>query len=683
MGYQQSKLFGIFNLNIEIGKSIQGDIKMTGKLLKCLVLAGLCISWVEAQITTADNQNFPSPNREKGSPQNKTDLQKSFVKYEDGYHENGHIADEAEEMGIKVEKKEIEKRIALYNKLSPGGTLHREFARRQLLIEKYFDKQAVSEHEIKQEYDQLAALSPEGKQPSLESVKEVIKANILFKRDDVIQQSEKISDLRYIRNHDKMAVRYQDWPVAEIRLDGQNDECLAWLKSESICYVTLEEFNASLSINKYHQLVPLAEARIRALKEYISLKYAEQQARFSGFDSDADNIKEFMRKRTENLSLYKQTGLIGGRPVTDPEKLQETYRKYYKELFEARDDVDIQVIGSSDSLFVDSLHKVLTQWKRAKKAKKSNRASKVKEPVLPWITFKEADLPTELVAPTDTFYEGEFTPPIKTKYGFFICRLWEVIRKKTVPYKNVRSKLIYLATRDRYANMDSIMTAKTLAYYDKHEEELVTPDTAQLTAWLVPFQIEEKGNQIKHLLSKPRNKDTLTYAPLELSSISLPTNISRRLMLFKKEDSTRSFFGPLKGRYGQWYLKIKNYKKGGVPIPFARVKDDIRQKIVTPKIELDTFITAEQKDELLLSIGLGSSYVAKKLHKLKSMTHKDVKRLIESGELDVSGIPQNGDERDVYAFALHKLEEDMSKKLEQEEENFMLQVEIKYEKFHH
>lgn len=607
-----------------------------------IALALICfasLSGASSADSRINPQNPPPSQPDSGSG-------RRYADYADAYLNALPFIDAAEKSRIQIGPEAIRTRLAVYKGLYPGQDIDTLRVRKQLQAEKYLE---TSGHKVddRQVEDRLESLgvSKEGYQEEeLGAIRQAVKAELLFKTREIIEQGERRMDVVFVENQDIMAESRKLWPLDRIRLNGAPAECLAWLHGR--CHVTLEEYNAAANEFRVPRGIPLDSAKALALRQYLSEKCFAEKGLSEGLDKDAESILEKFKIKRESLKLLQMMKGLG-RPVRDPKTLRQTYGKYHGEFFKARDNVVMRIIGSSDSSYIDSVHRRLVRWQHEDGESRKIGKKAAKEPDLPWLSFREEELPLELVSPTDTFYQGQFTGPIKTAMGFFISRVWKISRVKEVPFEAAHSRLVFLATRDKYLGMDSVMNAKSLKYYHGHLDEFITPDTLALTAWLIPYDVG-KTHQGRYLLSSEAKRDTSEFSPIGISSLQLPRKLQAQLgSLAKggrpptKKPPFKPFYGPLKGEHGQWFFKIDSLKKAGDTLQFRFVKEEIRKKLGTPEIGEDTATTDEARDDVLLTLGLAKAFRSEGVGKLRDLTGEEIARRMKNGSIDTSDFPES------------------------------------------
>jgi hypothetical protein len=362
-----------------------------------------------------------------------------------------------------------------------------------------------------------------------------------------------------------------------------------------------------------------------------------------------------------------------GRPVFKEEILWETYKNNYHDLFKGYDKVTLQIIGSSDSLWIDSLSKLILQ---SIKTDTINKSTEIKKSIdeentlvnnIPWIESEESTLPEILIIPTDTLPEKGITPVIMTPFGYFICRVSKVENVKSLTFKEARNQCVYIATRERYVKMDSLMDIKAFDYYKINKDIFITPDTMILRTWLIPLR---KTKTSIH-------SDTVAFKSLTMNSLSLPQEVLKELTkLVKSEKNKNSFYGPLKSIYGTWYFKVDSIKSGGLQIPFQVVKHAIIDSIAKPHLqiempELDKSLQGVKYEPLL-----AKAYIRHDIQKIEELSDEEIHTLIEREIIDISDLDKGMSKRKIANYARDKYHEKVHNKREENIKKWMASIAI-------
>ena len=286
--------------------------------------------------------------------------------------------------------------------------------------------------------------------------------------------------------------------------------------------------------------------------------------------------------------------------------LQSLYGRHYQEYFAAGEDATLDIIGSTDSAYVDSLHKVLSAWSKRSGAKpiSSREAAKEPEPELPWISFREKELPRELAAVTDTFRLGQFSMPFRSRMGFFIVRLSKLVQRGEVSFDDAVPRLIFHATRNKFLNMDSVLEAQARKYYQDNKARFALPDTLELVSWLLPRDMAKSHPRKAAKTEQASRPDTARFKPMVLSSLVLPKETRMILQSQARADSRKTGFGPLSDPFGRWHFRIRSKKLARDTLPYRLARKEILEIISSPLPEQPSGLASDESlDDVLLTLG--------------------------------------------------------------------------------
>lgn len=565
------------------------------------------------------------------------------------------FARRGEEAYLSVPREAFNKRLDLYKKVFPGIGFDPNIVRKELFIGKYLHKTGeypTDEYRLKEAYDAYLGSCPQDSAPSFETVKPLLKSKALFTRDDVIQLHE-----QELKKHnlqcEKMRLKARAvWPVEEIKINGPGEECIAVIAENDSCVVTVQEFNNALFFIKMLKKFPLFNARKKVLKQLLSNKITAMQAHLSGL-TEKENVRDKIQRWLYGKHLSESLRTMGS-PVMNHKVVWEIYKSYYDQLFSSYEKVTLDIIGSTDSLWIDSIYqKVLNPESKDTVIKKRGKCYKQCDD-LPCIRLESMRLPEIIVSPTDSLGEGEFTRPIKTPFGFFICLVVNVEKVKNLSFGEAQNQCVYIATRMKYLEtMDTLVNEKAYQYYGKNLSQFTTPDTMVIQAWLLPVGNKDAGTIDNKIDStKIYLTDTLSFRSMIISTLSLPEDerlkLEKKYSEAKKNRKTVDLIGPIQGVLGTWYFKIKHIKSGGSKIPFSLVKREIIDILYKPYLEMNADATNEDIKKLKLEAGFSKMYVSNMMNEVENLSEGDIQEKIDNGEIDTSSFdPESTDEMKV------------------------------------
>lgn len=544
-------------------------------------------------------------------------------------------------------------RLGVIRVFVDAGMVSDDILTRIFTIENHFAKAIASripDYKVEEVYsrENMQELSLSEKQVA--ALKEMIKSQLYLDDPETIGEAERFLELSVIKKQSESDGKDAPIPLEDLAIKNAGDDaCLASTRDDR-CLVSVKEFNAFLPYADAQTGRTLAEAREYLLRFYAFRKLQSLEGRteapFVDEKAIVQHVQDVQEYRTMRESLRGM-----GLPVMDPKILAETYQKYFRDYFAKRDSVLMQVLASSDPVHMDSLYRRLVTQSEMRPLPGEKTVPDAGH-ALPWMTFSEEDLPAELVAPTDTFHVGQFTKPIKTDAGYFITKLSKILTIPSTPPEKAQVMCIYLATRDKYARMDSVLSAKAKRYYDGHPDEFLTPDTAAYRFWLTP-----RGT---YRTVREYVADSARVRPMAKRAPDLPRDVTRNLSGKSIPDSLR--LQVVDTRFGQMLVQLQTLKKGGRKIPFAKAKTGILEKLLqAPPAQSASALTRTAADsvvshEVLFTLGSSDMVYSAITEGANRISEAEIDAAVESGALDASGMEALKKSGQFYAIARKKME---------------------------
>jgi|GEM_PF-2599794 len=535
------------------------------------------------------------------------------------------FASEAQRQGITISEAEVAGRLELYKKLYPNQSLDASRTKRLLLAEKYLESKGIGVGKDVPDGLVVKKVDPSlfVTQKDAEMAKRATMVEALIWREDLYQEAKELDELAQMKRESER-VPTPLWPLRDIQVAGDPGECLAWQGNN--CIVNLGEYNAAAIQFRMPAKVPMDSAKEWILKRYLLDKKLAAEGSALGLDQSQDSILKAQKLRL-NGKRWIQSARALGMVVQDLQTLQSLYGKHYHEFFAAWVDATFDIIGSSDSAYIDSLHKVLSAWNNRRRTNQLQGKPGDKEPDLPWISVQEKDLPRELTAVIDSFHVGQISAPLHSRMGFFIVRLSKLMPHEEVLFDDAIPQLIFLATRNNFLKKDSILEIIARKYYKDHKAQYALPDTLEVLSWLLPQELTKSNNPGGASMRQTPRPDTARFKSLTLSSLILPKELQMKLHSLTRADSNATYFGPFSGKLGRWYFRIRSKKLAHDTLPFRFVRKEILEKISSPLPEQPSGLASdESQNEVMLTLGTALA-----------VRRKEYKRQRMSGENGGSG----------------------------------------------
>lgn len=528
------------------------------------------------------------------------------------------LAEEAARKGLTVSSAELSRRIAGYRQLYPVGQLDSSKVRAILMAEKYLASKGmrVDDAEVARSFPGQWAVLREAIRDSGEH-RQLLRTQTLLQQAEVDREVVRLKDLVQIDLREK-AGDAPEWDVMDLQISDDTGACVAW--SGSDCFVGADEFNAACTQYRMPASLPRDSAKASVLRGYMLAKRRADQVRRSGSAKNADSILGSFKKDID-MRRWTASAFRYGTWETEERKLQAAYGRYYGRFFAARRVADFEVIGSSDSGYVDSLFRLHRAGRKKTLPGKGTAGESSREPRLPWVRIKGDDLPAEWDSRIDSLRVGRTSRPFRTPYGFFFIRMTKVSDIPEVPYDKALYQLIYLATRDKFLERDSVAESQARRFYRENQARYAIPDTLSLLAWLIPGPVTKPPPDREGSSRGRIRHDTAVFKPLQTNSLSLPEEVRVRIQAEIRKDSSRVFLGPMREGFGTWYFSILSRKPAKGFTPYRLVRSEILERISAPLPELDRGMATEEAiEEVFLTIRLSEDYQRPRIREKDGMS---------------------------------------------------------------
>lgn len=540
------------------------------------------------------------------------------------------LSEAATENRLEVNEAEILQRKNLYKQIYDEQTIDDFSIKEILLSQKYLQKIGICPYqdELKNAYSKFSSCKHD---PSID-IAPIVQTEALLNCAASINVVDNINSERTLKMRDNYKAIGNMWLPFELYIDGDPKECVARIAAISQD-ITVDQFNNCLPLFPASKSLPIDSARagvIRAMA--VELQYA-QKARSEGL-LDQQKINEEITKRL-NFILQQCNTTYRGREITDEKSLHKAYDKYYKQFFNKHEEVTLGILGSSDSVFLDSLYKKLIR--------KDTIA--FKKDSIEWNLSNSKLLPPQLVNPVDTLNQGDFTKLIRTSYGFFIVKVVSVQIHESVPYESAKMKCIDLATRDLIADNDQERYKRAFDHYARNKKRYVSPDTFLLRIGLSPgLQLFKKCMQSNQ--NKIGNREA-GFLGDTIKSIDLPEDIR---LLFEKEINKKpridSLYGPVKSVYGYWHFYITHIHRGGKQIAFSNVKTPIMDEMAAVQDNSMKKAMSEETIKIAKEMAIAAIYEFNLMQAANNPSQDEIDHLLKEGDVDTAEITKDLSEQE-------------------------------------
>jgi hypothetical protein len=524
------------------------------------------------------------------------------------------LSKEAEKKGLQATQEELSVQEKAFNAMFPGIPSTPSDRSNEILAQKYsktLPGTFTSTGDIHNAYTQLQSEFPNEHMPSLDNVRPMLEMRALLENRSVQIQVEKRNEQIQKEQNDSIINAFKTWPISDLTMHAPGNNCLARNIDNDSCLLTVEKFNRYIRYMEVPKVYSIDSARMQAIKEilrelFIADEARNQQAEES--DTIANKKQNWIQEKMFQIK-FKNLSM----PVRDSNALHDAFSTYYDAFFSERVFPYYSIIGSSDSLYMDSVSQAL-QCDTLKNGKNSDNKSKAMNHAsgFSW-SYSRADfLPEEFDKYIDTMRLKDVSGIIKTPYGFFIVRFDSMQIRPALRFEDAQNDLIFLATKRKWEDLDSSLAARAYRIYTLNKRLNQTADTLRIMAFLTPLNdqpaVSTGGKGPLKSKNKKASKEGLEKG-LTVLSTQLPSDIRDSLLnRFEAGNGKNQILGPIASRYGVWNFKVLDIFHGGGILPFSFSKKRLIDSMVVSELELTLDAQWLKPDSALDDLALAKSY---------------------------------------------------------------------------
>jgi hypothetical protein len=335
---------------------------------------------------------------------------------------------------------------------------------------------------------------------------------------------------------------------ARVALPSPENECIAYLRKNGACLLTAGEFNLNLNPDDSVSLLDstsqksksdLLNVRKKILEGFSAILHGRamlQDTNDAGIRKDADKAWRVALAEEEKAAKAA--------------KLDGLYRRYYDAYFAPRQRIDLELMGASDSVFLDSLVASLKNAPLQAPADArypEGSGARGKGPLFLWETPVWEDLPPEISGPLQGLLPERYSPLIRTPYGWFAARILERTPIPAISREQALPLLLSLASI-RPEFLQSLENPPEAAPAEGAEN----PDP-DIRCWLLPAsRLPGRSSSL------PKWADTARVKPMDFRMSLLPDPVYREFSGIV----SRYGYGIRKTRFGVWYLRTLRNQPG-------------------------------------------------------------------------------------------------------------------------
>jgi hypothetical protein len=534
------------------------------------------------------------------------------------------LVDAAKKRGMTASAQEITGLIREYGMLCPGRDMDEQMARDEILSQDYLESMcahSLSNGELADAYAGLFPTVNDAGRIRMDDIKRLLKTKVLLSlgsAQELIGQVRDEQDSKMIRDINRT---FTYWPKDSLRIEGNSNDCVATDPDDGRCLISVRRFNDAIGFYPTLKESAVEAGRFSALKLMLEDIYFAKQAKVNWF-ANKDSARILM-DQWKLRRIWSESVRGFGRMENDERLLRRAYSKYYDYRFRKYADLSVSVLGSTDSNQIDSLLN-LALSEKAVKDTATGVGPCSQQSLLPWVHCKADSLNPAVAGVAYGFQIGDISKPILTPFGRFIIRIDSAVVHPAVSFEDARNKLIVLATKEKWQNVDSLLLDQAYRLYKAKAARYRTPDTLALRLWLWPgvnpglsrTVRQPAGGSLRKTVKQFSSKsgvdtaaiiDTIARPSVAVVSTQLPAAVAAIVNAGYTDASVKNaVLGPYSTKFGTFAFKVNSVKRGGISIPFAAVKWHLYDSLMA--ISCDSVRYTEAEDSLFAEIALANCY---------------------------------------------------------------------------
>jgi hypothetical protein len=545
---------------------------------------------------------------------NKSNDIKRFSQYNNfSYETIRPLAAEAEKNGFSAAPEEISAQEKAFRTMFPGMPVNQQKLRDEVIARKYsrsLNGTKISDGDIQNAYKQIQSEYSNGNSPLLSDLQPMLETRVLLENRSVQGKVQEIKEVLEAQENQAALKENERWSQEDVRMKGPSDECIARHKDSATCLLTIKQFNNLVRYCPVPKFMPLDTARVDALREILKNLYIANEARATGFasgDSAREEKQYWMYDFIEQLKRNK-LGLL----VRDRNAHWKAYSMFYDALFRGGYFPYFSILGSNDSLSIDSISRICNR----NASTDSNNHKENAHPLssasaIPWSYSRAVNLPEDFNGSLDSLPINGISGAIRTPYGFFLVRLDSVQIRNEISFNEAHDKLILLATKQKWFKMDSLLLEKARSLYTSNKRLNRLPDTLTVMAFLTPEQALDSLNEGKTAGKRGEKGDLKTdfkKPGVPIASTRLPFDVRDSLLSrYAVARDKKATIGPIHSRFGVWNFRVLDKKRGGV-CPFSAVQKRLIDSLAVHELDCPMDISWKNPDSAFVETALAKSY---------------------------------------------------------------------------
>lgn len=360
-----------------------------------------------------------------------------------------------------------------------------------------------------------------------------------------------------------------------IALRLPESQCLAYDRFTGSCLVTIGEFNSNVN-----PLNPKTWPRSESLpshRELLDIRKNVLEGLWDGIFTQSMLKESSDPAEQQAAEAAWRAHIRESAQGFDSNALRRIWQKHYPSLFAAQTEIEVQLMGASDSAFLISAAEKPDSARVVARSPEGfgDTLAATRERIYAWQTFPWEDLP-ECLRTWKPEEPGAQSPPIRAPFGWFILRASRFVRIPAKDFDQALPEILAIAAlpEDPREYQDAVKPAA-----DDGEE-------VDLRLWLLPhWRLRGRTGSL------PSWGDTAHLAPIRVSSAHLPPDVRREI----KARLSKTPSGILKNGFGIWYFESETGRKTvrRVSVP----KEGSRARTLDPGLGIELALSAAVRSE--------------------------------------------------------------------------------------
>jgi hypothetical protein len=294
-------------------------------------------------------------------------------------------------------------------------------------------------------------------------------------------------------SHTDTADETRFWPADSLELSSRDEACIVYDTITGQCIIDAAAFNMSAASRRAEKSEARDSVRNKIRNQLLFIRFWSMTGVKKGYDASSE-AKDLVRETLDEVEKH----YAGINVSKSDSTIRTLYVDYYDRCFAKDTQLMLNVIGTTDSAWADSIYRVIRKAdyvdpSRVAITNLATRGDPVAEATenLSWTRIRFSSLPEDLHEKLAGLKIGGFSPPVKTPCGYFIYRFGGRDNTPEIGFEKVKGKLVALYEKHKISFPHTISEREIQSYYNTHRNEFRRID-GRVKIWLVPHIRPEK-----------------------------------------------------------------------------------------------------------------------------------------------------------------------------------------------